>query len=56
MAFQDVLNDLRELDLNELSVDNIGSWPTAVKVIAAALLFILVMALGYFYNISDMRD
>ncbi len=55
MAFQDVLRDLRELDVNELSVDNIGSWPLAVKVIAWVLVFLLVAVLGYFYNISDLR-
>ena len=56
MAFQDVLRDLRELDFNELSVDNIGSWPLPVKVIAWVLTFVLLVAAGYFYNISDMRD
>lgn len=56
MAFQDVLNDLRELDVNELSVDNIGSWPLPVKVIAWVLTFVVLVAVGYFYNISDMRN
>lgn len=56
MAFQDVLRDLRELDVSELSVDNIGSWPLAVKVIAWVLVFLLVAVLGYFYNISDLRE
>jgi type IV pilus assembly protein PilO len=55
VAFQDLLRDLRELDLNELSLDNIGSWPLAVKVIAWVLVFLLVVVLGYFYNISDLR-
>ncbi len=56
MAFQDAMRDLRELDFNELSLDNIGSWPLAVKVIAWVLIFIVVVALGYFYNISDLRE
>jgi type IV pilus assembly protein PilO len=56
VAFQDVLRELRELDVNELSLDNIGSWPLAVKVIAWVLVFLLVATLGYFYNISDLRD
>ena len=56
MAFQDVINELRELDVNELSLDNIGSWPLAVKIIAWILVFVLVVVLGYFYNISDLRD
>lgn len=56
MAFQDVLSDLRELDFNELSVDNIGSWPLAVKVIAWVLVFLVLVVAGYLYNISDMRN
>lgn len=56
MAFQDVLRDLRELDFNELSVDNIGSWPLPVKVIAWVLVFVVLVVAGYFYNISDMQN
>jgi type IV pilus assembly protein PilO len=55
-SFQDVLRDLREIDLGELSVDNIGSWPLAVKVIVWALAFVVCLGLGYAYNISDLRQ
>lgn len=55
MAFQDVLNDLREIDFADLNADNIGSWPMSVKIMAWAFVFFLVVILGYFYNISDMR-
>lgn len=55
MAFQDVLNDLRELDFSELNADNIGSWPMPVKVMAWVFVFVAVVIAGYFYNISDMR-
>jgi type IV pilus assembly protein PilO len=56
VAFQDVVRDLRELDFSELSLDNIGSWPMPIKVAAWALTFIVVMALGYAYSISEMRE
>lgn len=56
MAVQDLLRDLRELDFSELSVDNIGSWPLAVKIMVWVLAFIVVIGLGYFYNISTLRD
>ena len=56
MAFQDVVRDLRELDVSELSLDNIGSWPLAVKVIAWVLVFVLVSVLGYVYFISEQRE
>lgn len=56
MAFQDVLRDLRELDFSELSLDNIGSWPLAVKAMAWGLAFIVLIVFGYVYSISDLRD
>lgn len=56
MALQDVLNDLRELDFAELNADNIGSWPMPVKVMAWVFVFIVLVVLGYFYNIADMRE
>jgi type IV pilus assembly protein PilO len=56
VAFQDAIRDLRELDLSELSVENIGSWPLPVKVGAWVLAFILVLVIGYAYNIADQRE
>ena len=56
MAFQDVMRELRELDASELSFDNLGSWPLSVKVIAWILVFLVVIGVGYFYNIADLRS
>jgi type IV pilus assembly protein PilO len=56
VALQNALRDLRELDFGELSLDNIGSWPLPVKVIAWVLVFVVLVIAGYFYNISDMQD
>lgn len=56
MAFQDVMRELRELDVSELSVDNIGSWPMPIKVAAWVLAFVVVMVVGYVYAIADARE
>ncbi|HSB96472.1 MAG TPA: type 4a pilus biogenesis protein PilO, partial [Spongiibacteraceae bacterium] len=56
MALQDMIRDLRELDLSELNLDNIGSWPLPIKVAAWVLAFVVFMVIGYVYNISDLRD
>lgn len=56
MAFQDVMRDLRGIDFSEINQDNIGSWPLAVKVMAWVLAFLVVVALGYAYSISDLRE
>ena len=50
------LQGLRNIDFNDLDTSNIGSWPAAVKTIAAALLAVLVLALGYNFFISDMEN
>lgn len=56
MAFKDSLQELQEFDFSDLDVENIGSWPTPVKAIAWALVFVAILVLGYVYNISDLQD
>jgi type IV pilus assembly protein PilO len=56
VAVQDMFRELRELDFSELSVDNIGSWPTAAKAIVWIVAFVVVIGLGYTLLISDQRD
>ena len=50
--------DLQELinTLNTLDPENVGSWPQAVKIMIYIIVFIVVLALGYVFDISDMRD
>lgn len=48
--------DLRELveQLNGLDFENVGGWPTPVKILAAVLILALVLGLGYFVSIKDL--
>jgi type IV pilus assembly protein PilO len=55
MALEDSLRALREFDLNDISLDNIGTLPIAVKVILALLLFAAVLAGGYYYHIKELQ-
>ena len=54
MALADSLKSLNEFDLSDLDFDNLGSWPLAVKVIVAILLFVLVVVGGYYYHIEAL--
>ncbi|NRB37019.1 MAG: type 4a pilus biogenesis protein PilO [Pseudomonadales bacterium] len=60
MAFSDQLESLQEqiqnFDPNELSADNIGSWPMFVKVIAWVVVFSGIIFGGYKFIVSDMQD
>lgn len=55
MAMEDTLRALREFDVNNLEFENIGSWPQPIKVLLFALLFILVLALGYYNHIKGLQ-
>lgn len=49
--------DLRELidELNSLDFENVGGWPAPIKVGAAIIVLVLVLALGYFFVIKDLN-
>lgn len=55
MAMEDSLRALREFDLNDLSIDNLGTLPMVLKVIIGVLLFAAVLAGGYYFHVEDLR-
>lgn len=48
--------DFKLSDLNELDLENMGSWPPAVKFVFAVIVVILVFAAGYFFMIDSKID
>ena len=52
MAIQDSLEQLKNFDLADLDVNNIGSWPGAVKAIVMMLVFMLVLGGGYYFHLT----
>lgn len=55
MSVSESLEGLRNIDLNDLDFNNVGSWPAAVKFIAGLLLMIVVLALGYNFHLKDLQ-
>ena len=55
MSLNDSLESLRQIDLNDLDFNNVGSWPAAVKFIAGILLLIAVIVLGYNFHLKDLQ-
>ena len=55
MALQDTLDQLRNFDLGDLDVNNIGAWPTPVKAIVLLLIFIGVIGGGYYFYLTDKQ-
>jgi type IV pilus assembly protein PilO len=55
MAMQDVFEELKGFDVNDLDFENIGSWPKLVKVIVWVIVFSAVLIGGYYYIIQDVE-
>ena len=53
MALQDTLEQLQNFDLGDLDMNNVGSWPTPVKVIVMVLVFAAVVGGGYYALLTD---
>jgi len=55
MAIADTLKGLREIDLADITLDNIGAWPMPVKIVVWVVAFVGVCFAGYNYNIKDLQ-
>ena len=52
----EITERLSDFDINDLDINNIGVWPTAVKAIAGILLFCLVIGGGYWFYYQDLQN
>ena len=55
MAMEDMLKSLQEFDVNDLDLDNVGSWPIVVKIIVWVLAFVAVLGIGYAYHVKNLQ-
>lgn len=55
MSLSDAVESLRKIDLSELDVNNLGSWPIAVKYITCVLLLIAGLGAGYYFYLQDLQ-
>ena len=56
MDIADSLRSLKEIDFADLSLDNIGVWPLAVKVLTWLLIFAAVVGGGYFFILQGQQE
>lgn len=57
MAMEDLLESLQNFDLDQLNdVNNVGSWPLAVKIIIWAVCFAGALGLGYFLHVTNLQQ
>jgi type IV pilus assembly protein PilO len=55
MALEDTMRSLRDFDLGSLDFDNIGSWPTPIKITIWVVLLAAVLGAGQYYHIKDLQ-
>ena len=55
MALQDTIEQLRNFDIGDLDINNIGSWPAAIKGIVMLLLLVAVLGGGYYAYLTDKQ-
>ena len=55
MAIEDTLKSLRDFDFADLDFENLGSWPAPVKVLAAIVLLMALLTIGYYYQVDSLQ-
>ena len=55
MSFAQSMESLKQVDINDLDFNNIGSWPAALKVIVGILAFVVLLFLGYHFHLKDLQ-
>lgn len=55
MSVSESINSLKRVDLSDLDLNNLGSWPPVIKVITCVLLVITALALGYNFYLKDLQ-
>ena len=56
MALEDTLRSLREFDVNDINLDNVGTLPLPVKILFAVIVFALVVTAGDYYHIKNLQE
>jgi type IV pilus assembly protein PilO len=56
MNLAEHIRALNQFDLADLDMENIGSWPAALKVILLGLLFTLIVVAGFYLHIDDLNQ
>lgn len=56
MSWLDGIKELNDLDLADLDFENVGSWPTGAKAMVIIVLFLALLAGGYYYHLDTLAN
>ncbi len=54
MSLSESLQKMNEMDLSELDLENLGSWPLPVKIISCVLLLAALLFAGWHFHVSEL--
>lgn len=54
MSWLDPLKELNEIDLANLDLENVGSWPAVARATLVVVLFLLLVLGGYYYHVAAL--
>ena len=55
MSVLEHIKSLNDIDLADLDLENIGSWPAALKVILLTFLFVALLVAGFYLHIEELN-
>lgn len=55
MSLAESIENLRKIELSNLDLNNIGSWPPVIKGVVFVLFFVVMLALGYNFHLKDLQ-
>lgn len=55
MNVSELTEGLRDFDVNDLDINNAGSWPLLIKIIVWVIVLSIVIFLGYYLKLNDMN-
>ncbi|MEK9996714.1 MAG: type 4a pilus biogenesis protein PilO [Halieaceae bacterium] len=55
MSVLEHIKSLNDVDLADLDLENIGSWPAALKVILLTFLFVALLVAGFYLHIEELN-
>jgi type IV pilus assembly protein PilO len=55
MSLSESIENMRNIDISNLDLNNIGSWPPVIKGVVYALFFVVMLVLGYNFHLKDLQ-
>jgi type IV pilus assembly protein PilO len=56
MTFENTISSLKEFDINDLDLDNVGAWPLPIKIFIWAAIITAVLLAGYYNHIEGLQS